>query len=98
MTITSVLRIQFEDNGQDFLHWDVHPDTGKVLDCQPFQYSIWCDGRRHVDLTSAEPGKSLRLYDDADLKEAGVVSGILKHRVAAVTSVPADDLHQKNAA
>lgn len=33
-------KITFEDHGQDFLEWMID-DKGKVVDCQPFQASIW---------------------------------------------------------
>ncbi len=33
-------RVYFEDHGQDFLWWDVNED-GLVVDCGPFQASIW---------------------------------------------------------
>jgi hypothetical protein len=33
--------IFFEDCGQDFLYWLVEVETGKVIDCGPFQYSVW---------------------------------------------------------
>lgn len=33
-------KITFEDHGQDFNYWIVSPD-GKVVDCQPFQFSVW---------------------------------------------------------
>jgi len=36
-----VFRLHFEDNGQDFLYWDVCIHTLKVVDCQPFQFSVW---------------------------------------------------------
>ena len=39
-----IFRIHFEDHGQDFLTWDVNIETGKVVDCAPFQSSIWCGG------------------------------------------------------
>lgn len=35
------MRIQFEDHGQDFLTWQLD-NNGVVVDCQPFQASIWC--------------------------------------------------------
>lgn len=35
-----ILRLHFEDQGQDFLTWDVDLD-GRVLEAQPFQASIW---------------------------------------------------------
>lgn len=33
-------RIHFEDQGQDFLWWDIDEDD-VVVDCGPFQGSIW---------------------------------------------------------
>jgi hypothetical protein len=33
--------IFFEDGGQDFLYWLVEVETGKVIDCGPFQCSVW---------------------------------------------------------
>lgn len=33
--------ITFEDQGQDFLEWDID-DKGVVVGCRPFQGSIWC--------------------------------------------------------
>lgn len=31
--------VRFEDHGQDFLEFDI--EDGKVIDCRPFQASIW---------------------------------------------------------
>jgi hypothetical protein len=36
--------IDFEDKGQDFLHWVIAGD-GIVFDCTPFQSWVWCGGR-----------------------------------------------------
>jgi hypothetical protein len=33
--------IHFEDHGQDFLTWQVD-NLGFVVDCRPFQASVWC--------------------------------------------------------
>lgn len=33
--------IRFEDNGQDFLEWDIDR-AGKVIGCRPFQSATWC--------------------------------------------------------
>ena len=33
--------IYFEDQGQDFLEWDVDAN-GVVVGCRPFQADIWC--------------------------------------------------------
>ncbi len=37
-----IFRLHFEDQGQDFLTWDVDVETTKVVGCAPFQASIWC--------------------------------------------------------
>lgn len=34
-----MVTIQFEDHGQDFLKWTI--DGSKVIDCQPFQFTVW---------------------------------------------------------
>lgn len=37
--------IEFEDNGQDFLVWEIAlmgDNFGEVINCEPFQSSIWC--------------------------------------------------------
>lgn len=36
-----VVRIYFEDHGQDFLRWEIDA-KGKVIGCEPFQASHWC--------------------------------------------------------
>tara|TARA_R110002012_G_C11535094_1_gene600906 strand:+ start:694 stop:939 length:246 start_codon:yes stop_codon:yes gene_type:complete len=46
-----VTRIHFEDHGQDFLWWDIDAQ-GKVIDCGPFQASVWVGSR--VDLPVEE--------------------------------------------
>lgn len=33
--------VYFEDHGQDFLEWLIDDETGKVLDCKPYQARIW---------------------------------------------------------
>lgn len=33
-------KIHFQDKGQDFTEWTVN-DEGVVVDCQPFQASVW---------------------------------------------------------
>jgi hypothetical protein len=35
-----ITRIFFEDQGQDFLWWDLNHEL-KVVDCGPFQASVW---------------------------------------------------------
>ena len=91
----TVIRITFEDNGQDFTHWDVHRETGKVLDCQPFQYHTWCDGENHVQLSTVAVGEFLSFCRDSFGHD--IDARQLKHRVAQLETVPADWLHLKNA-
>lgn len=33
-------KLHFEDQGQDFLWWEID-EHGKVVDCGPFQASVW---------------------------------------------------------
>ena len=35
-----MITVVFEDDGQDFLEWDIN-DKGEVVDCRPFQGDIW---------------------------------------------------------
>lgn len=41
-----VIRVHFEDEGQDFLQWDIKDlgeGLGVVVGCSPFQGSVWID-------------------------------------------------------
>lgn len=38
-----VFRIDFEDNGQDFLTWYVQNRV--IIDCGPYQRRVWCGHR-----------------------------------------------------
>lgn len=65
------MKIHFADNGQDFTEWEIDPETGKVLDCLPFQAWLWANGERHVELESIEVGKPPFCYkttEDAEQK------------------------------
>ncbi len=37
ITVTTIF---FQDNGQDFLEWDIS-ESGKVIACRPFQAQVW---------------------------------------------------------
>lgn len=50
----AVYRIEFEDQFQDFLIWDLAAD-GEVLDCQPFQAWVW-QGRTVEDVDDLQVG------------------------------------------
>jgi len=34
-----MITVYFEDDGQDFLEWDI--EDGKVIRCRPFQAWVW---------------------------------------------------------
>lgn len=58
MTMAHTL-IAFEDHGQDFLYWTVD-ETGKVVDCQPFQAFLWCLATV-TNLEQLKPGKIVEI-------------------------------------
>lgn len=55
------IEIHFEDHGQDFLWWKLD-EAGKVIDCGPFQGSIWC-GKQVQDHNDLKPGDRLSYPD-----------------------------------
>lgn len=46
--------IRFQDQGQDFLEWDVTRE-GTVIDCRPYQAAIW-NGSKVLNLADLKPG------------------------------------------
>jgi len=57
--------LTFEDHGQDFLTWELDA-TGKVIECKPFQASVWC-GCIVKEYNSLTPGDKVRfLTKDGD--------------------------------
>ncbi len=71
--------VTFEDNGQDFLTWLISP-YGLILECKPFQASIWC---KHTVITKVfTPGKHLVTSLDGETLT-------IKHKIAKVEKVPA---------
>jgi hypothetical protein len=50
-----VKTIRFQDNGQDFLTWQID-EQGNVVDCQPFQAFVWvgCIVLNHATLKAGE--------------------------------------------
>ncbi|WP_336834387.1 hypothetical protein [Sphingobacterium siyangense] len=49
-------KIHFEDNGQDFLWWEIDPD-GVVVGCGPFQHNVWVGSTviNHLRLRAGGP-------------------------------------------
>ena len=41
-----MVTVLFEDDGQDFLEWDIN-DKGEVVDCRPSQGDIWIGTKVH---------------------------------------------------
>lgn len=68
-----MITIRFQDNGQDFLEWDVV--RGVVIDSRPFQYSIWAGT---LILNQPIAGSPLRIRTKAG------DTMTLKHRVQNV--------------
>lgn len=55
MCRSRVITIHFVDNGQDFLQWDIAPG-GEVIDCRPFQASVWVGCRIVSSLDTLKAG------------------------------------------
>lgn len=70
--------IIFEDNGQDFLEWDID-EEGKVVDCRPFQSAIWC-GYRVLFPEQLEASDTVYVETKGDLRA-------MIHKVQAVKSL-----------
>ena len=95
----TIIRVEFEDNGQDFLQWDVDAKSGLIVDCQPFQYTLWCNGKTHVAKpTNIHPGSIIGIFDNAQSAESGGSMRTIKHRAKRAYEVSADWLHTQNLA
>ena len=53
------MTIAFEDDSQDFLEWDLD-ESGKVIDCRPFQADVWC-GVLVLNAGTLQPGSEVQL-------------------------------------
>jgi hypothetical protein len=69
-----MVTVYFEDDGQDFLEWDIQ--DGKVVDCRPFQ--SWCWNGTLVHNYAFRKGTVL----DITLKDGRRTT--LKHKVEEV--------------
>lgn len=67
--------ITFEDNGQDFLEWDVN-EQGIVIDCRPFQKWMWCGCK--VDIKSFNSGSHVNYLHPR------VGAGQIKYRIEKI--------------
>jgi hypothetical protein len=59
----AVKRIQLEDQGQDFLEWDLDED-GVVVDCRPAQSWLWI-GVRVVNDRTLRRGSKLQVITNS---------------------------------
>lgn len=73
-------KIRFEDQGQDFLWWVVN-DYGRVVNCGPFQASVWI-GSIVPDADLLKPNDKVEFIP----RNSGDVM-VLKYRVQSVEVV-----------
>ena len=84
------IELHFEDQGQDLLRIKIDPDTGEILDAEPFHSDLYADGRHFVPvenlctLSSIAPGELLSFYFEGSdtllqfrwpIREARIVKG-----------------------
>ena len=83
-----MIRFHFEDDGQDFLWWDVEDlgdGIGKVVDAGPLQAWAWASGNHYVNLAERHGvGDKLVTTDDLSRSQATGYSLTLNHRIARV--------------
>lgn len=70
-------RIFFEDDGQDFLEWDIN-EEGEVVACRPFQGWVWIGTKvnnedikpgDHLDITLPDGSRRTVFHAVAKVKE-----------------------------
>jgi hypothetical protein len=72
--------VHFEDNGQDFLIWEIDPDTGNIVACTPFQDWLWCKFTMLTPQEELFPGGFITVYrKDTEDKPTEI-----KHRIERV--------------
>lgn len=76
------MKIHFEDNGQDFLTWEVD-EEGQVIGCHPFQAAVWC-GKYVLQQEYLCPGHSV-FYSDIPIVRINQPIRELKHKVESIT-------------
>jgi len=70
-----MITVFFEDDGQDFLEWDIN-DKGEVVGCRPLQGDIWIGTK--VQNKDIQPGDHLDIT---------TTDGINRHVIHAVEKV-----------
>jgi len=77
--------VEFEDNGQDFLHWLVSPE-GEILDCGPSQAEIWC-ACKVVATSVCRKTEGTLIHIERDGKET-----VMKHKVISILPTTVTEL------
>lgn len=54
-----MITVVFEDDGQDFLEWDIDEEKGKVVACRPFQSDTWVG--TYIHNKNIKPGDYLAI-------------------------------------
>ncbi|MEE2025054.1 hypothetical protein [Alkalimonas mucilaginosa] len=77
MTQPKYQTIQFVDKGQDFTEWVIR--DGIVVDCQPFQFTVWVGGEAivHSDMAFYKPKHKTNFFP-------------MKHKVLSAVSTDPD--------
>lgn len=73
-----MITVFFEDDGQDFLEWDIS-DKGEVVDCRPFQGHVWIGTMVH--------NKDIKPGDYLDITMPDSVRRTVIHAVEKVQEI-----------
>jgi hypothetical protein len=71
----NMITVFLVDDGQDFLEWDIN-EKGEVVDCRPFQGSIWNGTKVH--------NKDIKPGDHLDITTTDGVRRRIIHAVEKV--------------
>lgn len=53
----TILRLSFEDKGQNVLWWEIDDETGRIVGCGPRDACLWANGRCSVDMNTVVVGE-----------------------------------------
>ncbi len=59
MEAVTIITVTFEDHMQDFLEWDIC--DREVIDCRPFQASLWVGSRLLEPMDALKVGHKVRI-------------------------------------
>lgn len=78
-----LVKIEFEDHGQDFLTWIIDTEKQKVIDCWPFQAAIWVGSE--VTQTDFEKGGLVNFTKDFTEE---TITADIKYPISRVLMIP----------